>query len=386
MDSADALLAQYHALQKRGGVVGTVVVAASVDIATQVFETLAAERGNAATALVYFPPADFSGAEAERLQQIEGVSCVPAGASARVLHNAIHASSRQGPESAQIIDIAEVMRAKRQSLRILVAEDNSTNQVIICKVLEQAGHTVFLAEDGERALDLYQSEEPDFAIFDDNMPERTGQEVAAAIRTMELPGVRIPIIILSATTTLEARETARRCGADEFVGKPFDATQLLDTVDRLARRANRDQRPAARSRAVPQTASGPLANALPLLDLRKVAEVERIGRDLLFFAQFVAVFRGDVERLLGRFDVAFRKRDLGELLEVEHGIRGAALGIGAMRVAGYCSAVERAVANGDINSLEVIALGLRSSAEQTFAQLDARLAIRKHSQVSDSSS
>jgi CheY-like chemotaxis protein len=74
----------------------------------------------------------------------------------------------------------EVIRAKRQPLRILVAEDNPINQVIICKLLEQVGHTVMLVENGERALDFYETEEIDLAILDDNMPERTGHEVVSA--------------------------------------------------------------------------------------------------------------------------------------------------------------------------------------------------------------
>jgi CheY-like chemotaxis protein len=93
-----------------------------------------------------------------------------------------------------------------------------------------------LANNGEEALDLYEAQQPDLAILDFNMPERTGVEVTSAIRAMELPGAHLPIVILSASVTPETHERVRTAGADEFVGKPYDAANLLNVVDRLGDR------------------------------------------------------------------------------------------------------------------------------------------------------
>ena len=129
--------------------------------------------------------------------------------------------------------MSQLVKRDRAHLRILVADDNQTNQIIISKLLSSAGHTVLVAADGEEALDLYERERPDVALLDFNMPNRNGLEVIRAIRMMEPPGVRMPAIILSASVTLEARERAQNAGADDFVGKPFDAAALIDKVDKL---------------------------------------------------------------------------------------------------------------------------------------------------------
>src|SRR6185437_26026 len=131
------------------------------------------------------------------------------------------------------VDLALLLKRDRPSLKILVAEDNTTNQKIMQQLLESAGHAVVLASDGEQALDLYESDAPDLAILDFNMPQRTGVEVIQAVRLMEPAGTRMPTIILSASVTPEARERAKAAGADEFIGKPFDAGQLVREIDRL---------------------------------------------------------------------------------------------------------------------------------------------------------
>ena len=142
-------------------------------------------------------------------------------------------------DTAEIIDLAEVLKQQRTPLRVLVAEDNPTNRAMISKLLEHAGHEVILAADGEEALDLYEQQKPDIAVLDFNMPQRTGLEVIKAIRVMESGGERLPAVILSASVTNEARDRSRSAGADEFMGKPFEAAVLLQTLDRLARRRAR---------------------------------------------------------------------------------------------------------------------------------------------------
>jgi CheY-like chemotaxis protein len=232
-----------------------------------VFAAIAAERATSPFAMVYLVPIPLRSSDQARLRQIDGVTCVSPDVSPRVLRNAIHAATTHDvSEGAEIIDLGQVLREQRQPLRILVAEDNATNQAIIRKLLETAGHTVLLASNGEEALDLYEQESPELAVLDFNMPERNGLEVCTAIRTMEPTGTRLPIIILSASVTVEARDRARKAGADEFVGKPFEAANLLQVIDRLARRAGRGYQ-------VRPKATAPIVASIALLDQSRVQEV-----------------------------------------------------------------------------------------------------------------
>jgi CheY-like chemotaxis protein len=283
-----------------------------------------------------------------------------------VLRNAIHAATTGGTlESAEIIDLGQVLQQQRQPLRILVAEDNVTNQTIIRKLLESAGHTVLLASDGEEALDVFEEGHAELAILDYNMPERNGLEVVTAIRTMEPTGTRLPVIVLSASVTPEARDRARGAGADEFVGKPFEAAALLQVIDRLARRAGRSQQIRSRTTSLSHTAT------VALIDDARMQEVQRISRDAAFVAQLLRGFRGDVEALLKRLDTAIATEQRTTLADITHAIRGAALGIGAQQLAAHCESIEQVAASAQFSQLRNLVADVRRCFDATSVQLNS---------------
>ena len=363
--SAGAALARLQALQEQGVGVSAMMAFGDVDTAFELFYRLSREWGDSPTAMIYFSMPGAGKAEQARLLQIDGVGCVTADVSPRVLRNAIHASAaRESTESAQIIDLSQVLSEQRHPLRVLVAEDNPTNQTIIKKLLESAGHTVLLASDGEEALDIYERDQPELALLDFNMPERNGLEVVTAIRTMEPTGTRLPVIILSASVTVEARERSRNAGADEFVGKPFEAAGLLQVMDRLARRANRAQQ--GRTRTSAQGA----ATTVALIDYVRMQEVERIAQDTAFITRLLSGFRGDVEQLLNRLDTAIANEQRTAVTDVSHAIRGAALGIGAQQLASCCAAIDAAATNSQFGHLRVLATEMRRCFDATSEQLN----------------
>jgi CheY-like chemotaxis protein/HPt (histidine-containing phosphotransfer) domain-containing protein len=224
---------------------------------------------------------------------------------------------------------------------------------------------VLLASDGEEALDLYEEGQAELAILDYNMPERNGLEVVTAIRTMEPTGTRLPVIVLSASVTPEARDRARHAGADEFVGKPFEAAALLQVIDRLARRAARGQQ--TRSRDVASNTPATVA----LIDDARMQEVQRISRDAAFVSQLLRGFRGDVETLLKRLEKAIADEQRTALADITHAIRGAALGIGAQQLAARCESIEQAAASAQFGQLRGLAADMRRCFDATSAQLTA---------------
>jgi two-component system sensor histidine kinase RpfC len=304
---------------------------------------------------------------ATALREIEGVNVVTRDASPRHVHNAIHAATSKAGIG-KVIDLRAVLEEKRQKLRILVAEDNLTNQQIIRELLERAGHQVLLASDGEIALDMYEEQQPHLAILDFNMPHRNGLEVTKMIRAMEGVGVRIPIMILSASVTAEARERARRAGADEFVGKPYEAATLLHTIDRMARR-----RASAHGEGQPTSVHAEVhaiaGKGIPLVDMQRLADVQRIAGNSDFMSRLIAGFDGDVTRLLTELDDVLGAGALAQVADVTHAMKGAALGIGAARLAGLCAQLEQAARNGDATAANLLHAQLRGTYEQTSAEL-----------------
>jgi len=375
LPSASAVGARIQAILDAGASIRAIVVAASVDAACTAFTAAAQRLGERPVALIHIAQEQLSVVDAARVRSIRDAVTLGPSVLPRAFTNAVHAATATATnrEGAEIIDLADVLKQQRTPLRVLVAEDNTTNQAIICKLLEHAGHTVFLAVDGEEALDLYEQEKPDIALLDFNMPNRTGIEVIKAIRVMEPSGEHLPTILLSASVTTEAREKAKTAGADEFVGKPFEAATLLQTIDRLARRKSRTSSTVGRAKpAVPV-----VDFEVPLVDSRRMAEVESIARDPGFLAELLRGFKNDVEAIFDRLDVPVASGQWGAVHDLMHTLKGAAVGIGAQQLAARCDEFDAAVSADQTGQLAERKTELRQCFDATLVQLND-YTVKKH--------
>ena len=128
-------------------------------------------------------------------------------------------------------------------LKVLVVEDNATNQFVMSHFLRRLGLRFELAMDGAEALSACEANSYDLILMDIEMPLLDGFETTREIRRREtsqgLP--RTPIIALSADAMLEHREKAREVGMDDFLTKPIEMEKLGAAIRSAARR-NRDSR------------------------------------------------------------------------------------------------------------------------------------------------
>ena len=114
-----------------------------------------------------------------------------------------------------------------RALRILLAEDHPTNQRVVQLILATAGAEVVTVENGALAVEAAERSRFDVILMDMQMPVMDGLTATRAIRAAERPGVRIPIIMLSANAMAEHRYEALASGADLHVAKPVTAASLL---------------------------------------------------------------------------------------------------------------------------------------------------------------
>jgi two-component system sensor histidine kinase RpfC len=153
-----------------------------------------------------------------------------------LLYNAIHLSRPGAPADPSVTNIADRYRQKQESgrkLRVLVAEDNRTNQMVIGKILERAGHEVTVVGDGEQALEALKSRSFDITLMDLHMPVMGGVEAAKLFRFMNRSTPRMPIVALTADATLEARAECREAGMEACLTKPIDTRRLFELFDEL---------------------------------------------------------------------------------------------------------------------------------------------------------
>lgn len=119
---------------------------------------------------------------------------------------------------------------------ILIVEDEESIANIEKLYLEKAGFDVLTALDGQEALDLAQSENPDLIVLDLMLPEISGEEVLSTIRNSS----NVPVIIVSAKSAEDDRIDGFRNGADDYMVKPFSAKELVERVKAVLRRSDSD--------------------------------------------------------------------------------------------------------------------------------------------------
>ena len=122
-------------------------------------------------------------------------------------------------------------------IKILIADDNNIERLILSKVLENEGHEVVQAETGNQAIEFFFKHNPSLVFLDVLMPDLDGYDVAKAIKKDE--GQRwVPIIFLTSLTDAHDLAKCIDCGGDDFVSKPINRIIIKAKVDAFSRISN----------------------------------------------------------------------------------------------------------------------------------------------------
>jgi putative two-component system response regulator len=135
-----------------------------------------------------------------------------------------------------------IREAAEKKMRILIVDDNKIALTVLRSVLEQSGHEVVAATDGNQALAILRAAPCGLVISDWAMPNMDGIELCHAIRSEDLLGY-VYVILLTGHNLPEERVKGLRAGADDFVAKPFDPAELLarvQTAERILSLETRD--------------------------------------------------------------------------------------------------------------------------------------------------
>jgi DNA-binding response OmpR family regulator len=122
-----------------------------------------------------------------------------------------------------------MLNSQGRKMKILIAEDEKISRRILEMTLTKAGYDVVTVEDGVKALESIQKEVPDMLVTDWMMPELDGLELCRRIRTLNLTSY-VYIIVLTALTQKEKIIEGLDAGADDYITKPFERTELLARV------------------------------------------------------------------------------------------------------------------------------------------------------------
>ena len=251
--------------------------------------------------------------------------------------NALHAARSVSSTSSKIVSMADhyARQAGVTGLNILVAEDNLVNQQVIEGILAKAGHYIRIAASGDEVLDLLSEKREDFdmLILDMNMPEVSGVEVVKALRFMDTADP-MPVVMLTADATPEARDACLEAGANKFLTKPVDARMLLETIANLSKNLTtgkpaRPVEPRSRSHIRSNFAESAWYDNVVL------HELDVLGNDPDFVKNLLRNFEKEGSRHISKIKVSMQD-DYLDYRESLHALKGSATELGANKLVEAC--------------------------------------------------
>jgi CheY-like chemotaxis protein len=194
-----------------------------------------------------------------------------------------------------------------RALKVLVAEDNPTNQALVSALLKQKGHRVSIVGNGRLAADRAAFENFDLILMDVQMPEMGGLEATVAIRERErTAGGHVPIIALTARAMAGDREQCIEAGMDAYVSKPLRPEELFGAIDSV-------MAPASAAAETTRVASDILdADAL----------LAGMGGRMDLLEHVIDVFLEDAPAMLSRIKDALQAGNATEVAAVAHALKG----------------------------------------------------------------
>jgi len=239
--------------------------------------------------------------------------------------------------TASIVDISKAsINMGTKSLKILVCEDESTNQKIITRLLSLPGHQVDIVSNADEMLDMLEQRKFDLVITDLNMSGMNGADALKLYRFIQPNDHHTRFILFTADATISASELASDAGFDAFLTKPIDAATLFSTIERILNLA-------------PNTATQWMSNALnsPVniieyapevdniaLDLQTLKELEMIGAgDDLFMHRLLRNYLSDSNKQIAKIETAIKQKQYGAVQDYCHALKGNSLSVGATQLA-----------------------------------------------------
>ncbi|MCY1064066.1 response regulator [Nannocystis sp. RBIL2] len=230
--------------------------------------------------------------------------------------------------------------AERLPLRILVAEDNATNQKLMLLMLERFGYRADCAFHGIEALDAISRHAYDIVLMDVQMPEMDGLEATRLIRRSGGPQPRI--VAMTANAMDSDREACLAAGMDDYVSKPIQIRELRAALER-------SRRPIEVPPPPPQL--DPSLVSTPTELEREATAGYRQLRDLLGATtadEIAALFLREADELMERLRLAIAGGDIDGVREAAHSLKGSSGGLRLMSLHAIAAALEAKSRAGDL--------------------------------------
>ena len=237
---------------------------------------------------------------------------------------------------------------KLKGVRLLVVEDNEINKQVALEILEGAGLTVEIADNGRIATEVVKTSGDRFGavLMDIQMPEMDGLEATRVIRTV-LNNQTLPIIAMTAHALESERKRCLDIGMNDYVTKPIDPDILLNTLARWCqpRKGQSQIAPGITKESVAAVVSPDLPESLPGIDLQTALRRLRGNRHLL--AKLIRDFGRDYARAVEQIRETLARGDTTSAQQMAHKLKGIAGNLSINEVFAVAGNLETAIQQGD---------------------------------------
>ena len=222
--------------------------------------------------------------------------------------------------------------------RILVVEDNKTNQLVVKTILENSGMRVDIAQNGREAVEAVKTKEYDLILMDVQMPEMDGYEASKIIRS-DPALAEIPIVAMTANALPTDRNKCLEAGMNEFLTKPISQAGLLRIIDKMISRTD--------SRAGrPEPDTGPPGAGMAATNIMNLPGIDtgealvRLGISQSMFRHVLTSFAEDFADFLIKVQKSRDKNDQENVRKLIHKLKGSSGSIGARKLHDTASEID----------------------------------------------
>ncbi len=260
------------------------------------------------------------------------------------LHRALLQVAGSG---AAVSEDARPARARRSGYKLLVAEDNEANQLVIRRMLDKLGHTCEIAADGQAVLDWLAREPFDAIIMDCQMPLMDGYTATRHIRAGDVPKLnpRIPIIALTAYAMPSDRARCISAGMDDYVSKPVHQELLREALERVGLQANTGREREKKPRAAQESPPTPPADVLDPAQVKQLRDLPGRGHATLW-EELTGTFLQDAPQTLAQLVELAEQRSQDKFAMLAHRFAGSSANLGGRALRRTAIALEKAARQG----------------------------------------
>jgi Amt family ammonium transporter len=307
------------------------------------------DSGLARTAMIMVTSAD-SGFDPGGMREIGFSACLTKPIRQSHLFDAIVESMTPASRSSEQTEAPRVREAVGNRARILLAEDNTVNQMVASELLKDAGYLCDIVADGRGAVEAAAHDAYAIILMDCQMPEMNGFDATREIRASEARNgkMRVPIIALTANAVQGDRERCLETGMDDYVTKPIDPDQLLKTIERhLAEQSPHvigASKPAPEAQTTAGSATIPTSasSGMPPVDTSSL--LRRCRGKASLVEQLLQKFESQALEQLRSLEEAASRNDREAIARISHAVKGAAANLSAESVRASAMTLEGSAA------------------------------------------